>query len=337
MRAIVADEFGPPEQLRVAEVPPPVPGVGEVLVRVHAAPVNYVDLLVVGGTYQFLPQRPFIPGKGPAGVVTALGPNVTALSVGDRVLAMAEQGGYAEAVAVCADQCYRLPPRMSFLEAASLSLVYDTAWFALRERARLVPGETVLVLGASGGVGRAAVQLARAMRAHVLAGIARPERAAAALAAGANTVIDLSAENLRDRLREQVYAATDGRGADIILDPLGGTIFDAALRALAWCGRLVVIGFAAGGIPTLKTNYLLLKNIEVSGLQVSDYRKRRPAQVAACYTEIFALYDQGKLQPDATMTFPLERAGEALAALRERRLDARAVLRVREACTRAAL
>jgi NADPH2:quinone reductase len=196
---------------------------------------------------------------------------------------------------------------MSFLEAASLSLVYDTAWFALRERARLVPGETVLVLGASGGVGRAAVQLARAMGAHVLAGIARPERAAAALAAGANTVIDLSPENLRDRLREQVYAATDGRGVDIILDPLGGTIFDAALRALAWCGRLVVIGFAAGGIPTLKTNYLLLKNIEVSGLQVSDYRKRRPAQVAACYAEIFALYDQGKLQPDATMTFPLER------------------------------
>jgi NADPH2:quinone reductase len=337
MRAIVADEFGPPEQLRVAEVPPPVPGVGEVLVRVHAAPVNYVDLLVVGGTYQFLPARPFIPGKGPAGLVTALGPGATALQVGDRVLAMAEQGGYAEAVAVCADQCYRLPPRMSFLEAASLSLVYDTAWFALRERARLVPGETVLVLGASGGVGRAAVQLARATGAHVLAGIARPGRAAVVHAAGAHAVIDLSRENLRDTLREQVYAATDGRGADIVLDPLGGAIFDAALRGLAWCGRLVVIGFAAGGIPMLKTNYLLLKNIEVSGLQVSDYRKRRPAQVAACYAEIFALYEQGRLQPDATMTFPLERAGEALAALRERRLDARAVLRVREACTRAAL
>jgi NADPH2:quinone reductase len=183
MRAIVVDEFGPPEQLRVAEMPPPAPDVGEVLVRVHAAPVNYVDLLVVGGTYQFLPERPFIPGKGPAGVVTVLGPGVTALSVGDRVLAMAEQGGYAEAVALRADQCYRLPPRMSFLEAASLSLVYDTAWFALRERARLAPGETVLVLGASGGVGRAAVQLARTMGAHVLAGVARPERGSAVLAA----------------------------------------------------------------------------------------------------------------------------------------------------------
>jgi len=334
MRAIVVDEFGPPERLRIADVAPPVPDGGEVLVRVHAAPVNYVDLLVVGGTYQFLPHRPFIPGKGPAGVVTALGSDVTALCVGDRVLAMTEQGGYAEAVALRADQCYRLPPRMSFLDAASLSLVYDTAWFALRERARLAPGETVLVLGASGGVGRAAVQLARAMGARVLAGIARPERGPAVLAAGAHAVIDLSSKDLRDRLREQVYAATNGRGADIILDPLGGAVFSAALRALAWCGRLVVIGFAAGGIPTLKTNYLLLKNIEVSGLQVSDYRKRRPAQVAACYAEIFALYERGKLQPDTATPFPLERAGEALAALRDRRLDTRAVLQVREACTR---
>jgi len=226
---------------------------------------------------------------------------------------------------------------MSFLEAASLSLVYDTAWFALRERARLVPGETVLVLGASGGVGRAAVQLACTMGARVLAGIGRAERGPAVLAAGAHTVIDLSRENLRDALREQVYGATDGRGADIILDPLGGAVFSAALRALAWCGRLVVIGFAAGDIPMLKTNYLLLKNIEVSGLQVSDYRKRRPAQVTACYAEIFAFYQHGKLQPDLATRFPLERAGEALAALRDRRLDGRAVLQVREASTQDAL
>src|SRR5215472_16408891 len=160
MRAIVVDEFGPPERLRVAEVPSPRPGPGEVLVEVHVAPVNYVDLLVVGGTYQFLPARPFVPGKGPAGIVTALGPGVTAPLVGDRVLAMAEDGGYAELVALRAAQCYRLPPHMSFVEAASLSLVYDTAWFALRERARLAASETVLVLGASGSVGHAAVQLA---------------------------------------------------------------------------------------------------------------------------------------------------------------------------------
>jgi NADPH2:quinone reductase len=330
MRAIVVDEFGPPERLRAAEVPPPVPGPGDVLVTVHAAPVNYVDLLVVGGTYQFLPPRPFVPGKGPAGVVAALGPDVTTLQIGDRVLAMAEAGGYAEAVAVGAEQCHRLPSGMSFIEAASLSLVYDTAWFALRERARLERGESVLVLGASGGVGQAGVQLGHAMGAQVLAGISRPERAAAALAAGADAVIDLSRADLRDGLREQVYAVTDGRGADIILDPLGGAAFEAALRALAWRGRLVVIGFAAGGIPTVKTNYLLLKNIEISGLQVSDYRKRRPAQMAECFAEIFAFYDEGTIKPAPATVFPLERAGEALAALRDRRVDGRAVLRLRD-------
>jgi NADPH2:quinone reductase len=330
MRAIVVEGFGPPERLRVGEVAEPVPGPDEVSVMVHAAPVNYVDLLVVGGNYQFLPPLPFIPGKGPAGVVSALGRGVTNLRVDDRVLAMAEQGGYAEAVAVRADQCYRLPASMSFTEAASLSLVYDTAWFALRERARLETGESVLVLGASGGVGRAAVQLARGRGARVLAGIARPERAASVQAAGADSVIDLSAADLRDGLRAQVYAVTEGRGADIILDPLGGAIFEAAVRSLAWRGRLVVIGFATGALPTIKTNYLLLKNIEISGLQISDYRTRRPAQVAACFAEIFSLYEQGKVKPVAATTFPLARAGEALAALRDRRIAGRAVLHLRD-------
>jgi NADPH2:quinone reductase len=330
VRAIVVDEFGPPEVLRAREMPTPVPELGEVLVETHAAPVNYVDMLVVGGTYQFLPPRPFVPGKGPAGIVAALGPEVTDLRVGDRVLAMAETGGYAEAVAVSAEQCYRLPARMSFAEAASLAVVYDTSWVALRSRARLVPGETVLVLGASGGVGQASIQLARAMGARVLAGISRPEREPMARAAGAGAVIDLSRPNLRDSLREQVFAETDGRGADIIIDPLGGEVFGAAIRALAWCGRLVVIGFAAGGIPTLKINYLLLKNIEVSGLQISDYRYRRPVELKACYAELFGFYDRRLIKPAPTTLFPLDRAGEALAAVRDRRIDGRTILRIRD-------
>jgi len=330
MRAIVVDEFGPPQSLRVAQVPLPVPGPGEVLVETHAAPVNYVDMLVVAGTYQFLPPFPFIPGKGPAGIVAALGPGVMTLRIGDRVLAMAETGGYAEAVAVAADQCHPLPGRMSFAEAASAAVVYDTSWVALRGRARLVPGETVLVLGASGGVGRAAVQLARAMGARVLAGISRPERAAAVRANGADAIIDLSRPNLRDSLREQVYAETDKQGADVIIDPLGGEVFEAAIRALAWCGRLVVVGFAAGGIPTLRTNYLLLKNIEISGLQITDYRKRRPAELMTAYSEIFGFYELGLVKPAPATLFPLERAGEALAALRDRRIDGRPVLRLRD-------
>jgi NADPH2:quinone reductase len=329
MRAIVVDEFGPPEALQVQEVATPVPGAGEVLVETYAAPINYVDMLVVGGTYQFLPPRPFIPGKGPAGVVTALGPGVTSLQVGDRVLAMAETGGYAEAVAVAAEQCHRLPASMPFAEAASLAVVYDTSWVALRSRARLMPGETVLVLGASGGVGHASVQLAHAMGARVLGGVSRPEREAAARAAGADAIIDLSRPDLRDSLREQVYAETDGRGADIIIDPLGGEVFTAAIRALAWCGRLVVIGFAAGGIPTLKTNYLLLKNIEISGLQITDYRYRRPAELVTCYAELFDFYNRGLVKPAPAIVFPPDRAGEALAAVRDRRIVGRAVLRLR--------
>lgn len=330
MRAILVNEFGPPEALRVRETAAPLAGPGEVIVTIHAAPVNYVDLLVIGGAYQFLPPFPFVPGKSPAGVVSALGSGVTTLRLGDRVVATAEAGGYAEAVAVAADQCHRLPPQMPFAEAASLALVYDTSWVALRRRARLASGETVLVLGASGGVGHAAMQLARAMGARVMAGVSRPERAALALASGADAIIDLSRPNLRDSLRDQVFALTDGRGADVIIDPLGGEVFAAALRALAWCGRLVVIGFAAGGIPILKTNYLLLKNIEVSGLQVSDYRKRRPTELATAYAEIFGFYQLGAVKPGAATELPLERAGEALAAVRDRHIAGRAVLRLRD-------
>lgn len=329
MRAIVVDDWGPPEALRVREAETPVPGPGEVLVETHAAPVNYVDMLVVGGTYQFLPPRPFIPGKGPAGIVAELGPEITDLRAGDRVLAMAETGGYAEAVAVGAKQCYLLPDNMPFTEAASAAVVYDTSWVALRSRARLAPGETVLVLGASGGVGHASVQLAKAMGARVLGGVSRPGRAAAARAAGADAIIDLSAPNLRDSLREQVYAETSGRGADIIIDPLGGEIFAAAIRALAWCGRLVVVGFAAGSIPTLRINYLLLRNIEVSGLQITDYRYRRPNELKTCYAELFDFYTKGTIKPASAALFPLERAGEALAGVRDRRVDGRAVLQPR--------
>lgn len=329
MRAIQVSRFGSIEATRLADVPEPAMQPNDVLVSVHAAPVNFVDLLVIGGSYQFLPPLPFTPGKGPAGVMSAVGSEVEGFAVGDRILAMAESGGYAETVAVPASQCYRLPQGMSFIDAAAVSLAFDTAWFALRERARVQPGETVLVLGASGAVGLAAVQLAKAMDMTVLAGISRPEKAEAVERAGADATIDLSQDNLRDSLRAQVHAVTDGRGADVVLDSLGGDIFDAALRALAWCGRLVVIGFAAGRIPSVKANYLLVKNIEVSGLQVSDYRKRRPDRVAACYAEIFEWYQSGKLVPSEVELYPLEQAPMALAAVRDRTANGRVVLEVR--------
>ena len=326
MRAAIVRAFGSVEGVQVGAFPRPLPAPGEVLVTVHAAPVNYVDLVVIGGTYQFLPPLPFVPGKGPAGIVAACGGGVHDLQIGERVLAMAEQGGYAEQVCVKADQCYHLPDAMSFTEAASMSLAYDTAWFALRERARIRAGETVLVLGASGAVGLAAIQLAKAMGARVLAGVSRPDRAAIVTEAGADAVVDLSVSDLRDSLRDQVKAANGGALADIVIDPVGGDAFDAALRALAWCGRLVVIGFAAGRIPTVKANYLLVKNIEVSGLQISDYRKRRPERVAECFRELFDFYLSGQIRPPATIDLPLERAAEGLAAVRDRTAGGRRVI-----------
>ena len=261
MRAVIVSEFGEIEATGLGNVPEPVPGPDDVLVSTRAVAVNYVDLLVIAGKYQFRPECPFIPGKAPAGVVEALGEEVDQFKVGDRVLAMAEEGGYAEQVTVAADQCYRLPSSMSFADAAAMALVYDTAWVALRERSRIRDGEVALILGASGGVGYAALQLAQAMGARTLAGISRPEKAGLVLDAGAEAVIDLNVPDLREDLRRQVYATNQGQGADVILDPLGGDIFDAALRALAWRGRMVVIGFAAGRIPVIKANYLLLKNI----------------------------------------------------------------------------
>src|ERR1700732_543872 len=318
MRAAVVKEFGPILSHRLGSLPDPAPGPGEVLVMIKAAAVNFVDSLVVTGKYQFLPARPFAPGKLPAGVVSALGAGVQDLKVGDRVLTMAEQGGYAERIAVAARECFKLPSAMSFVDAAAMALVYDTAWFALRERARLRAGESVLVLGATGGVGLASIQLAKALGAKVFAGVSNPAKAPLAATAGADAIVDLAQDNLRDALREQVFANHNGSGVDIVLDPVGGDAFEAALRALNWRGRLVVIGFAAGRIPSVQANYLLVKNIEVSGLQVSDYRKRTPELMAQCMKEIFALFEAGKLKPAPTVTRPLEDFAQALQDVADR-------------------
>lgn len=315
MKAVVVREFGGAEALAIEVCPDPVPGPGEVLVRVGAVAVNFVDTVVIAGRYQFSPDLPFTPGKGPAGTVAAIGPGVTRFKAGDRVLAMAETGGYAELALAPADQCYALPASMSFAKAASMSLAYDTAWFGLHERGRLQRGETVLVLGATGAVGFAAVQLARAAGARVLSGVSSMAKADLALRQGADGVIDLGVEGLRDRLRDQVQAATGGGGADVVLDMLGGDIFDAALRAVAWRGRVVVIGFAAGRIPTVKVNYLMVKNMEVSGLQISDYRKRQPDMVRRCFEEVFALFEAGKVAAPTFRSYSLEQAGEALDGL----------------------
>jgi NADPH:quinone reductase len=326
MRAVLLREFGSISGLALADLPDPEPGPDEVVVAVRAVAANYVDLLVISGTYQFLPETPFSPGKLPVGEVLAVGAGVTNVRPGDRVLTLAEHGGYAERIKVSAVQCFVLPPGMSYVDAASMALAYDTAWFAIRERGRFQPGERVLVLGSTGAVGLAAVQLAKAFGAEVFAGVSGMDRAATVRAAGADHVIDLSQQPLRDTLRDQVGALSGGRGVDIILDPLGGEFFAAALRALAWRGRLVVIGFASGDIPSVKANYLLVKNIEVSGLQISDYRKRMPEIMAVCLEEVFSLYQDGRLRPAPATTYRLDDFSNALSDLTDRRSGTRIVL-----------
>jgi NADPH2:quinone reductase len=326
MRAVVVETFGPIENAKLGDMPKPTPQPGELLVEVRATAANFVDLLVIAGKYQFSPALPFIPGKGPSGVVAALGDGVTGFAVGDRVLAMAEQGGFGAFVSVRARDCYNLPEAISFVDAAASAVIYDTAWIALHDRARLAKDETVLVLGATGGVGLAAIQLAKAAGAKVLAGIASPAKADIVRDAGADAVIDLAAPDLHETVRAQVYAHTGKRGADVILDMLGGDIFDAAIRALAWRGRLVVIGFAAGRIPTIKANYLLLKNIEVSGMQVSDYRKRTPDLMDRCFADIFAQLASGALKPLPVKTYPIADFAAGLREIRDRTQRGRIVL-----------
>ncbi len=326
MRAVIVRAFGSIDGLELTDVAEPNAAPDEVVVEVRAQAVNFVDLLVIAGRYQFLPERPFSPGKLPVGTIAAVGADVNGLAIGDRVLTLAEHGGYAERIAVPASACFVLPDQLSFVDAAAMSLAYDTAWFALRERARLARGETVLVLGATGSVGVAAVQLAKAFGARVLAGVSSPASSDRAFAAGADGIVDLSVPDLRENVRAQVYRETGGHGADVVIDVLGGDYFGAALRALAWCGRLVVVGFAAGEIPSVKANYLLLKNIEVSGLQISDYRKRTPDLMATCIRELFDLYRAGRLQPPHAQVYRLDDYAAALHDLQERKTRGRVVL-----------
>lgn len=328
MKAVVVDAFVPPDQLSVREFPDPHCGSGQLLVKVAAAGVNYPDALVVSGKYQILPPLPFVPGKDIAGTVVEVGAGVTGFSTGDRVVGQLEHGGYAELAAARADNCFRLPDEVTEVDAAAMGLTYQTAYFALVDRGRFRPGETVLVHGAAGGVGGAAVQLVKALGGVALAGVNTPQQAEVARRHGADHVIDLAAPDLRESLRAQVHAVTDGAGADIVLDTLGDDVFDAAMRAVAWCGRVVVIGFAAGRIPTIKANYLLVKNIEVSGLQWSDYRERVPARVAAVQEHLYELYGQGKIRPDIAQVLPMARAGEALAVLASGKASGKYVLAV---------
>lgn len=287
----------------------------EVRLRVDACGVNYADVLIVKGQYQERPPLPFTPGAEVCGTIVERGDAVTAWQPGDRVVAIVPQGGFAELAVADGALVFPVPEGVDAVQAAALPIAYGTAHGALLWRAALKVGETLLVLGAAGGVGLAAVEVGHALGARVIAAASSKERVDLALSRGADAGIDYSREDLRERIK----SLTGGRGIDVLFDPLGGPLFEPALRSLAWKGRAIVIGFAGGSIPKIAANLLLVKNISVLGLHWGAYLRREPEAIRAQLADLFGWLAAGRLDPHVTATYPLEGAAEALAALEERR------------------
>jgi NADPH:quinone reductase len=321
MRAVVCHEFGPPDALEVEEVDEPAAGPGWVRIRVEAAGVNFVDALMASGGYQITPPLPYTPGSEIAGTVEAVGEGVDSPAVGDPVLASCGFGGFAESVAVRADQARPIPAGLDVATAATVVQSYGTGLFALERRAQLAEGETLLVLGAGGGVGLAAVDLGRALGARVIAAASSEEKRKVALAAGAEAAIDYTTEDLKARARE----LAGGTGVDVVYDPIGGDLAEPALRALGDFGRYLVIGFV-GGIPRLATNQVLLRNRALVGVEWGGWAIHHPEENAVLIGRILDLITEGRLHPTAPTEFALDQAPGVLADLVGRRLTGKAVL-----------
>ncbi|WP_422910586.1 NADPH:quinone oxidoreductase family protein [Pseudomonas sp. MAC6] len=325
MKAVLCKAFGPAETLVLEEIASPEAKKNEVLLEVHAAGVNFPDTLIIEGKYQFKPPFPFSPGGEAAGVVTAVGEKVSHLKVGDRVMALTGWGSFAEEVAVPGYNVMPIPASMDFASAAAFGMTYGTSMHALKQRANLQPGETLLVLGASGGVGLAAVEIGKAMGAKVIAAASSAEKLEVAKAAGADELINYNESSLKDEVKH----LTGGQGADVIYDPVGGDLFDAAIRSIAWNGRLLVVGFASGRIPELPVNLTLLKGAAVVGVFWGAFAQRQPQDNAANFQQLFAWHAAGKLKPLVSQTFPLAQAGEAINTLGQRKAVGKVVVQVR--------
>lgn len=331
MRALLSHEPGGPETLRLDELPDPQPGSGEILVRVRAAAINFPDVLIIEDKYQLKPPRPFAPGGEIAGEIEAIGEGVQGWTVGDRVIAVTGFGGLAEKVVVPARAAYRLPEERSFEEGAALLLTYATSIHALLDRGKLQAGQTLLVLGAAGGVGLAAVELGKAYEARVIAAVSSEEKAQAARDAGADEAV-VYPQGPFDKDGQKVLAqlfkeAVGPAGADVIYDPVGGDYTEAALRSIAWEGRFLVVGFPAG-IAKLPLNLTLLKSCDVCGVFWGAFAARDPKANAAHVETLFKLWRQGMISPKVSATYPLERAGEAIRAIAERRVIGKLVVTI---------
>lgn len=322
MRAVLCKEWGGPEKLVVEDVPAPSLRPNAVRIKVHAAGVNFADLLLIAGQYQEKPSFPFTPGAEAAGVITETGSGVTGLKTGDRVMALTGLGAFAEEAVVDAPRVLPIPDKMEFISAAGFPVAYGTSHGALEWRARLQPGEWLLVTGAAGGVGLTAVEIGKAMGARVIACARGADKLAIAQQHGADHLIDYGREDIRERVK----AITGGHGADVIYDPVGGDVFEACLRSIAWGGRIIIIGFAAGRVPQIPANIVLVKNIDVIGFYWGSYQAHNPELLRGSFTQLFRWFQQGKLQPHVSHQFPLEQASEALALLQQRKSTGKVVL-----------
>jgi NADPH2:quinone reductase len=323
MKAVLCTHFGPPDELELADIPPPKAAAGEAVVRVKAAALNFFDTLIIAGKYQHKPPFPFSPASEFAGVVESIGDGVTDIAVGDRVVGNMGWGAAREAVAIEAHQLAKLPEALDFERAAGLTVTYGTTLYALRERAQLKPGETLVVLGASGGTGLAAIELGKMMGARVIACASSDEKLAFARTHGADETVNYGRENLRDALKR----LGGEHGIDVVYDPVGGPYAEPAVRSLAWLGRYLVVGFAAGEIPKIPLNLTLLKSCDIRGVFWGAWTKREPQLQRTLMTDLARWCAEGKLSAHVYAVYPLTEITAALNAITDRKVMGKVVLR----------
>ncbi len=324
MRAVICDGFDGPQALRVGEMPEPELSAGKVLIEVHAASISFMDCLLVSGKYQMKPATPFVPGTDGAGIVRAVGSGVTRVKPGDRVAGSDWIGAYAELMTVPASKVTRLPDAVDFETASTVLHTYRTAYYALQCRAALMPGETVFVTGAAGGVGLAAVDFAHHLGARVIAGVGSDDKFAVVRQYGADSTINYRTEKLRDRIK----ALTDGKGVDVCFENVGGAVFGEMTRLMNWAGRLMPIGFASGDVPSVPMNLPLLKNYSIVGVFTGAWAEKFPEEVMAADERLMQWVGSGCLRPHVSRVLPLEQVANAMAAVTDRTVQGRVVLRI---------
>ena len=324
MKAIVCKTYGPPENLVLEEIDDPVASENEAVVQIYSASLNFPDGLQIQGKYQFQPPMPFTPGSEVGGVITSVGPGIQGFAVGDRVMATPGIGGLAEQVAVKADGLRKIPDSMDFKTAAGFAMIYTTSYYALKQRAQLQTGETLLVLGASGGVGLAAVELGKLMGAKVIAAASSDEKLDFVNRLNPDALLNYGDGELKERVKE----LTGGTGADVIYDPVGGDLFDQSCRCINWNGRLLVVGFASGRIPEYKANLALLKGSSMIGVFLGRFRKEEPAEYEKNFAELLDMYDAGKLKPIVTESFTMTDFVDAFNVFTERKVMGKVTLEI---------